>query len=63
MKKTYFAPQVTITELELQSMVCTSPGVGGTGGAGEPGGDIGYGGVDDGGTKDPASRRRSAWGD
>lgn len=61
MKRLYIEPCTTIELLELQTIVCTSPGVSGNSGSGEPGEDIGYGGVDDEGKKDPAARRFDVW--
>lgn len=59
MKKRYMAPESLLVETELLTMVCTSGGVKGKG----TGGDIGYGGVDDEGKKDPAARRYDVWED
>ena len=42
--------------METESMICSSPGV-----ASDTG--IGYGGVDEEGVKDPASRRYDVWGE
>lgn len=57
MKKRYMAPESLLVETELLTMVCTSGGVKGEG----TGSDIGYGGVDDEGKKDPAARRYDVW--
>ena len=57
MKKRYMAPESLLVETELQTVVCTSGGVKGEG----SGNDIGYGGVDDEGKKDPAARRSDVW--
>ena len=56
MKKTYFSPETTVVSMAMAQMVCQS-GVTSKG--------IGYGGVDEDGTKDPAARRRrrDAWDD
>jgi len=51
MKKNYIAPNVEITEIELQQLIAVS-------GVSSEGKGIGYGGVDEEGTKDPAARRR-----
>ena len=59
MKKRYMAPESMYVETELLTMVCTSGGVRGEG----LGVDIGYGGVDDDGSKNPASRQRGVWDD
>ncbi len=58
MKKTYLKPTTEVVKLGTTMMVCTSDGV-----TSEKG--IGYGGVDEEGQKDPASRRRrrDAWDD
>lgn len=55
MKKNYIAPSMEMTNIELQQMIAES-GVYSNNG-------ITYGGVDTGGKKDPASRRRSVWDD
>ena len=52
MKKTYKSP---VTEIVVSSMQPLLNGVSGEG--------MGYGGVDEGGTKDPSSRRRRHWDD
>lgn len=57
MKKRYMAPESLLVETELLTMVCTSGGVKGEG----TGSDIGYGGVDDEGKKDPSVRRYDVW--
>jgi len=62
MKKNYIAPNVEITEIELQQLLAGSPEVTGKVGGSEA---IGYGGIDENGTKDPAARRRrkDVWAD
>lgn len=62
MKKKYSAPSILVSEMELATVICVS-GVGGSGTPGEPGQDIGYGGVDEGGVKNPASRQFNGWGE
>lgn len=57
MKKRYMAPESLLVETELLTVVCTSGGVKGEG----TGSDIGYGGVDDEGKKDPSARRYDVW--
>ena len=52
MKKTYIQPQTEVAEMRTETMICGSRGVTSNKG-------IGYGGVDDGGVLDPASRRGS----
>ena len=60
MKKTYLQPSLVMAETELVTLVCGSQDIT----SGSDVNDIGYGGVDEGGTKDPASRRhRSVWDD
>lgn len=60
MKKTYIEPLIMVAEMELVTFVCGSQDIA----SGSDVNDIGYGGVDEGGTKDPASRRhRSVWDD
>lgn len=55
MKKTYIEPVIDIDSMEAETFICASQGV--TSGNG-----IGYGGVDENGSKDPASRREfSVW--
>lgn len=55
MKKTYMKPVIDIDGMEAETIICASQGV--TSGNG-----IGYGGVDENGSKDPASRREfSVW--
>lgn len=55
MKKIYLQPSFVMVETNLNSMICVSQGV-----TSEK--DIDYGGVDEEGTKDPASRRyRNEW--
>lgn len=56
MKKTYLQPSAEMDYMETESMICSSPGV-----ASDTG--IGYGGVDEEGVKDPASRRYDVWGE
>ncbi len=57
MKKTYLQPLTKVVMMGTQTIVCASKGV--TSGKG-----IGYGGVDEEGEKDPASRRRrNVWDD
>ena len=51
MKKNYIAPSMEMTSIELQQMVAASNGV-------YSGNGITYGGVDESGSKEPASRRR-----
>lgn len=52
MKKTYIKPSVEVDGMEAETFICASQGVTSTMG-------IGYGGVDEDGDKDPASRRYS----
>lgn len=59
MKKKYETPETMFVVTELPTMVCTSGGVVGEGTAD----DIDYGGVDEDGDKNPASRRQNAWDD
>jgi len=55
MKKIYLQPSFVMVETNLNSMICGLQGV-----TSEK--DIDYGGVDEEGTKDPASRRyRNEW--
>ena len=54
MKKTYLQPSAEMDNMETESMICSSPGVTSDRG-------IGYGGVDEDGSLDPASRRYSIW--
>ena len=54
MKKTYLQPYAVMGSMETESIICSSQGVTSNNG-------ITYGGVDDGGTLDPASRRLEAW--
>lgn len=56
MKKTYITPQMEITEMETASMLANSDSIKGLDGTG-------YGGVDEDGTKDPASRQWNGWDD
>ena len=58
MKKTYLKPLTEVVRIGTTMMVCASDGVT------SPGKGIGYGGVDEKGEKDPASRRRrDVWDD
>ena len=58
MKKTYMKPSATVALTHPLTMICSSQNI--TGKDGE----ITYGGVDEEGTKDPASRRhQSVWAD
>lgn len=60
MKKTYIEPLVMAAEIELVTFVCGSQDIT----SGSDVNDITYGGVDEQGTKDPASRRqRNLWED
>ena len=52
MKKNYISPVCEVMVLEAQQLLAGSSGVGGSG----TGSGIGYGGVDNGGSKDPAAR-------
>ena len=55
MKKTYMKPVIDIDGMETETFICASQGVTSNYG-------IGYGGVDEDGGKDPASRREySMW--
>lgn len=57
MKKTYLQPSTVMVIVEIGIMLAGSAGVMSNNG-------IGYGGVDEGGTLDPASRRRQGdWDD
>jgi hypothetical protein len=56
MKKTYITPQMEITEMETASMLANSDSIKGLDGTS-------YGGVDEDGTKDPASRQWNGWDD
>ena len=61
MKHTYSTPESLTRRITLTSLFCAS---GVSGGDEGPGKDIDYGGVDEDGTKDPASRRRyDVWAD
>lgn len=55
MKKTYMQPQIEVASAELETFICGSQGVYGK--------DIGYGGVDSSGGKDPESRQAIFWDD
>ena len=52
MKKNYISPVCEVMVLEAQQLLAGSGVSGGSG----PGSGIGYGGVDDGGSKDPSAR-------
>ena len=55
MKKTYLQPSIEMANMETEAMICGSV-------TSDKG--IGYGGVDEEGTKDPASRRQfDVWAD
>lgn len=55
MKKKYIQPSIKSVEIKMTKMVCGSQDISSDKG-------IGYGGVDDEGNKDPASRRhRDVW--
>lgn len=56
MKKIYAYPQTVITDIEVREFLMAS-------GVSDPERDIDYGGVDEEGDKDPASRRRDIWED
>ena len=56
MKKIYAHPQTVITDIEVREFLMAS-------GVSDPERDIDYGGVDEEGDKDPASRRRDIWED
>ena len=56
MKKTYVTPQMETMVMDTASLLSDSKSVTGPDG-------IGYGGVDEDGTKDPASRRFDVWND
>ena len=53
MKKTYIQPLTEVVRMSMVGMICGSQDVKSNKGYG-----IGYGGVDEDGEKDPASRRR-----
>lgn len=58
MKKNYIIPKTVCFNIETEDLL----GVSGGGDSSAPGNDIRYGGVDEDGTKDPASRRyRNEW--
>ena len=60
MKKAYIEPSVMVANIRTSMMICGSDGV--TSGGDVKG--INYGGVDEEGTKDPASRRHNdVWAD
>ena len=60
MKKAYIEPSVMVEDVESTEMICSSNGVTSSGATEE----ITYGGIDEEGTKDPASRRhRDVWED
>lgn len=52
MKKNYIQPSVLTAEVELSTMICRSKGV-------RSNQDIDYGGIDEDGGKDPASRQKA----
>ena len=56
MKKTYIRPLMEVEAEEPETMICGSQDITGSDGYG-----ITYGGVDEEGTMDPASRRRDVW--
>jgi hypothetical protein len=57
MKKTYQQPSMEMDNMETESVICSSQSITSDGG-------ITYGGVDETGSKDPASRRNcSIWDD
>lgn len=56
MKKTYIEPSIEMEGMEAEIIICGSQDV--TSPVG-----ITYGGVDENGTKDPASRRHEVWDD
>lgn len=56
MKKTYMQPSITLTETVLVNFVCGSQDI-------TSNKDITYGGVDEEGEKEPASRRTNVWDD
>lgn len=59
MKKKYIHPQIVVKQMEAASVICGSQDVHAT----VNGDDIGYGGVDEEGQRDPSSRRRDVWDD
>ena len=59
MKKTYTGPFIEMDSMDCEQMVCASNDITSSGLST----DITYGGVDEEGTLDPASRRQSIWGD
>lgn len=56
MRKTYVEPSAEVTYMEMAMMVCGSKDITSDKG-------IDYGGVDEEGEKDPASRRHDVWED
>ncbi|MBP3842319.1 MAG: hypothetical protein J6E29_01600 [Prevotella sp.] len=59
MKKKYETPKTMFVVTDLLTMVCASGDIKGEGTAD----DITYGGVDEEGVKDPASRKQDVWED
>ena len=57
MKKTYLQPSIGVETMEAETFICGSQDI-----ISDPVG-ITYGGVDEDGTKDPASRRFEVWDD
>ena len=57
MKKNYIAPEMSMDDLSLGTIIAQSPGVT------APGQGIGYGGIDTEGTKDPSAKSRNEWED
>ena len=55
MKRNYQQPSTEMVKTEILSMICASENVT------TKDGNIGYGGVDDEGKKDPATRRFDVW--
>ena len=58
MKKNYISPDTFFVTVRSQALMAAS-GVNGT----DAGKDIGYGGVDEDGDKEPSARRRNIWDD
>ena len=56
MKKMYSKPQMELVEMATAYMLASSDSIKGLDG-------MGYGGVDDDGTKDPSSRQYNGWND
>ena len=56
MKKTYLQPSTMMEDMEAEAFICGSESITSNNG-------ITYGGVDENGTKDPASRRHEVWDD